>query len=100
MARYACARAWAAQHADPAVQPAALRDAEEEAKAAARRAEHEAEVVRHEHFRREVWLIAIDCMLIATECMLIATDCLPHQVWLRELLAREDFLRRENAKYV
>ena len=39
-------------------------------------------------------------MLIATECMLIATDCLPHQVWLRELLAREDSLRRENAKYV
>jgi hypothetical protein len=80
-----------------------LRDAEEEAKAAARRAEHEAEVVRHEHFRREVWLrelLARDCMLIATECMLIATDCLPHQVWLRELLAREDSLRRENAKYV
>jgi hypothetical protein len=51
-----------------------LRDAEEEAQAAARRAEHEAEVVRHEHFRREVWL--------------------------RELLAREDSLRRENAKYV
>ena len=74
LARYAGARAWAAQHADPAVQPAALRDAEEEAKAAARRAEHEAEVVRHEHFRREVWL--------------------------RELLAREDSLRRENAKYV
>ena len=68
LARYACARAWAAQHADPAVQPAALRDAEEEAQAAARRAEHEAEVVRHEHFRREVWLIARDCMLIATEC--------------------------------
>ena len=61
LARYACARAWAAQHADQAVQPAALRDAEEEAKAAARRAEHEAEVVRHEHFRREVWLIATDC---------------------------------------
>jgi len=81
MARYACARAWAAQDADQAlqpavlapsihsaapsadqaVQPAALRDAEEEAKAAARRAEHEAEVVRHEHFRREVWLIATDC---------------------------------------
>jgi hypothetical protein len=49
-----------------------LRDAEEEAQAAARRAEHEAEVVRHEHFRREVWLIARDCMLIAT-------DCEPHQ---------------------
>ena len=61
LARYAGARAWAAQHADQAVQPAALRDAEEEAKAAARRAEHEAEVVRHEHFRREVWLIATDC---------------------------------------
>jgi len=61
LARYAGARAWAAQHADPALQPAALRDAEEEAKAAARRAEHEAEVVRHEHFRREVWLIATDC---------------------------------------
>ena len=61
LARYAGARAWAAQHADQAVQPAALRDAEEEAQAAARRAEHEAEVVRHEHFRREVWLIATDC---------------------------------------
>ena len=74
MARYACARAWAAQHADQAIQPAALRDAEEEAQAAARRAEHEAEVVRHEHFRREVRL--------------------------RELLAREVSLQRENAKYV
>jgi len=51
----------------------------------------------------QVWLrelLARDCMLIATECMLIATDCWPHQVWLRELLAREDSLRRENAKYV
>ena len=74
MARYASARAWATQHADHAIQAAALREAEEEAQAAARRAEHEAEVVRHEHFRREAWL--------------------------RELLTREDSLRRENAKYV
>lgn len=74
MGRYTSALSWATQHADHAIQAAALREAEEEAQAAARRAEHEAELVRYEHFRREAWL--------------------------RELLTREDSLRRENAKYV